>query len=102
METMCFKDADVHARKFCKKRTVDCRLGCGKVLTWDVRVKHEQNECILRVASCPIGCGRHDLKVKDVPEHVKKICPKRLTACPVSSSWECGCIPSFVHSCLSL
>jgi hypothetical protein len=88
METMQWKDAGMHARKFCKKRTVECRLGCGKVITFDRRVPHEQNECVLRVASCPIGCGRHDLKVKDIPHHTRDICPKRLVACP----YRCGTV----------
>ena len=91
METMMWKDADIHARKFCKKRTVECRMNCGTRTTFDKRTQHEQNECILRVASCPIGCGRHDLKVKDVPKHVRDICEKRLVAC----KYKCGAVVRF-------
>ena len=91
METMMWKDADIHARKFCKKRTVECRLECGTRTTFDKRVKHEQTECVNRVASCPIGCGRHDLKVKELPGHVKNICEKRLVAC----KYKCGAVVRF-------
>jgi ankyrin repeat protein len=91
METMMWKDADVHARKFCKKRTVECRLECGITITFDKRVMHEQNECPLRVATCPIGCGRHDLKVLNLTSHVKNICPKRLVAC----QYKCGAVVKF-------
>ena len=90
-ERMVAKKLKYHAERFCKKRTVSCRLECGETMPWDARPFHEENECILRIVSCELNCGRHDLRVKDMMHHLQNECPKRLVPC----RYRCGTICRF-------
>jgi hypothetical protein len=74
-----YQEMDIHLKKECTKRPVDCSFNCGRKVSLHLMERHQKNECIKRQVQCT-KCQKKIIE-EELNNHLTTLCLERISVC---------------------